>query len=44
MHSTSDSADPQKSDTEMLTDEQYQEIRKKNREKKDLPATGFVCR
>lgn len=31
VHSTSDSADPQESDTEMLTDEQHREIRKKNR-------------
>lgn len=34
VHSTSDSADPQESDTEMLTDEQHREIRGKNREGK----------
>ena len=46
MHSTSDSADPQESDTETLTDEQHREIRKKNRgeeEKKKRSLRYRLC-
>lgn len=43
MHSTSDSADPQESDTEMLTDEQHREIRGKNREGKKRSFCYRLC-
>ena len=43
VHSTSDSADPQESDTEMLTDEQHREIRREKQRGKKRSLCYRLC-